>query len=615
MPPTDSEGPGPKPVEASEQAAVPTYRFSFSWESPYGRAVRLVEAHAPEGLVLDLGCGYGAVGEVFIERGRRYVGADLDDLAVADLTARHLEAHIIDLSAHDGLADRLADLVAGRPLGAILLLDALEHLVEPMAVLDELARLCATLEHPPVLVTSIPNVAHIDLAAKLVAGRWDITPSGLLDRTHVQMFTANRIAHEFAAHGWHECGRDDLPLDPSDQYFPPFHPLLIRHSPAHQYLRTFRDAADPFAGINQFVRAYTRDPIAEREVGTPERDVGPRSPFLTVLTRTQGTRPALLAEALTCLAAQSNDDLEVIVLVHTDDQDAVTSVQALVAQFADDFSSRVRVTQVRGGGGRSAPLNTGLALARGDYIGFLDDDDQVTAEWAECFASCAARGPGQVVRSICYSRYVRQPSSKEAHGTRAHSVTLTNLTAEFSDTFDMVRHLRFNTSPIMSFAVPRALVAELGMDFNEEMSVCEDWEFLVRCALVVGVVDSAVITSIYQRWRGDGTTTSSGPGEQWDHAMAQMIARLNSGPLLLPAGSASVVADLMAEHVAASTRDAVAASDTPLDQRVLDLQDQRDEALRQLHEVVNSEFWRATGPLRKGVTWAKRRAKARRQQS
>ena len=199
MPSTDSE-----PEQVADKGAAPspapTYRFSFSWDGPYGHAVRLVERHARRGVVLDLGCGYAAVGEVLRDAGWEYVGADRDADAVADVVSRGLEGHVVDLATGDGLVGRLAGLLAGRPVGAVMMLDIIEHLPDPPVVLRELAELSRAVaadgSDAPVLVTSIPNVAHFDLGAKLVGGRWDVTSSGLLDRTHLQLFTEQRVGAE-----------------------------------------------------------------------------------------------------------------------------------------------------------------------------------------------------------------------------------------------------------------------------------------------------------------------------------------------------------------------------------------------------------------------------------
>ena len=133
----------------------------------------------------------------------------------------------------------------------------------------------------------------------------------------------------------------------------------------------------------------------------------------------------MLAEALTCLAAQTLEDLEVIVLVQGDDS-IVESTRAVVGSFEDDFISRVRVEQVRGDN-RSAPLNAGLALARGRYVAFLDEDDLVTADWAQRFAEGAARAPGKLVRSVCDVRVVRKANPEE-EAMGAAPVTLTKPT-------------------------------------------------------------------------------------------------------------------------------------------------------------------------------------------
>jgi SAM-dependent methyltransferase len=668
MPNTDSDlgAVDHPPPSATEED--PPYRFAFSWDGPYGSAVQLVEALAPPGLVLDLGCGYGAVGEVLADRGRHYVGADVDPRAISNLRERRLEGHIVDLTVRDGLRESLAGLIDGRPVGAVLLLDALEHLIDPLGVLEELAGLwdasAAAGPAPPVLVTSIPNVAHFDLAAKLVGGRWDVTPSGLLDRTHLQMFTADRIQRQFSAAGWKECGRDDVILDHSDQSFPPDHPLLIDSGTARDYLWSLRSEADPYGTVNQFVRAYRLDqgltgpelPVPDSEAESFPDDVDASltpAPFLSVLTRTQGNRPVMLAEALSCLAAQTLDSLEVFVLVHTDDVAAVASVRALVATFADDFASRVRVEQIRGGG-RAAPLNAGLECAKGRYIACLDDDDLVTADWAECFQRCAAEGPGKVVRSICYSRAIRQAGDDEQGGS-AQRVTLTKPFPEFVDkygtyeTFDTLLHFERNTTPLMSFALPRSLVTELHLSFDDRMAVCEDWDFLLRAALIVGVVDSRTITAIYHRWEDDGSTTSEVPLPQWDAAHQQFLQALDSKPLLLPSGSASAIARLVRDSRIEGgfdlERHQFLQEIAAMEERARDVERDRDDERRQWEErtrileqdrdeqlnvrhlqhqhvvaideririveaerdgLINSKWWRLTAPLRRASTLLRR---------
>ena len=530
MPSTVSEPGEAAARESTGPQRVATYRFSFSWEGPYGRAVRLVERHARRGVVLDLGCGYAAVGEVLRDAGWDYVGADRDPDAVADVVSRGLEAHVVDLATGEGLVAKLTDLLAGRPVGAVMMLDIIEHLPDPPAVLSELAELSRALSSDgsdaPVLVTSIPNVAHFDLGAKLIGGRWDVTPSGLLDRTHLQMFTDQRVGAELGRFGWQECGRDDFTMEHSDQWFPLDHPFLVEGGPVHDHLRSLRSAADPNMAINQFVRAYrlierpsAPDRLSPQAApqGAPAEAAAIGPPFLSVLTRTDGTRPSMLAEALTCLAAQSFEDLEVIVLVPGEDPGALESSGAVMNSFEEGFASRVRVEQVSGAqvrdGNGDEALNAGLALARGRYVAFLDDDDLVTADWAERFAEGAGRAPGKLVRSVCFARHVRRRAPDEG-AMGASAVTLTRPLEEFGERFDVISNLATDATPISSIAVPRSLVTEMHLRFDEQLASCADWDFVVRAALVVGVEDTGHVTSIQLRWDDAGTTTpgSTTPG-------------------------------------------------------------------------------------------------------
>jgi SAM-dependent methyltransferase len=631
MPSTDSE---PSEAEARESTGpehVPTYRFSFSWDGPYGHAVRLVESHGHRGVVLDLGCGYAAVGEVLRDAGWQYVGGDRDADAVADIVSRGLEGHVVDLAAGEGLAGRLTDLIAGRRVGAVMMLDIIEHLPDPNAVLGALAELSWSLAtdgvDAPVLVTSIPNVAHFDLGAKLVGGRWDVTPSGLLDRTHLQMFTEQRVIAELGRFGWQECGRDDVIMEHSDQWFPPDHPFLVEGGPVHDHLRSLRSAADPNMAVNQFVRAYRlvegpatshrRSPMPATAVA-PVGDPAVGAPFLSVLTRTTGTNPSMLAETLTCLAAQTLKDIEVIVLVHGEDDGAFESSGSVAASFEEGFASRVRLEQVRGGSW-AAPFNLGLELARGRYVAFLDEGDLVTADWAERFAEGVARAPGKLVRSVCFARHVRRRApAEEAMGTLP--VTLTKPLAEFGQRFDALSSLAMDATPISSCAMPRSLVTELHIAFDEQLAYYAEWDFLVRAALVVGVEDTGHVTSIKLRWDDTDSTPGAVPPEAREREYVTMFARLDATPLLLPAGSATELSLLGGNEglakafesdraeleemrgALAEARETLRRETVGMQAHVAYLERRAQQAERARDELLTSEFWRLTAPLRALVT-------------
>lgn len=640
MPPIASEG---------------LYRFAFSEDGPYGKALGLVREHAPSGLVLDLGCGYAAIAEHVVESGRGYVGVDRDPEALADLASRSIEGHVVDLVGsvdHEGpgaLAARLHEVVAGRPVGAVLLLDALEHLPDTEVALSELGIFVEGCRRSggsstgaagdggegqpaPLLVVSIPNVTHFDLGAKLVGGRWDVTPTGLLDRTHLQMFSEARLTDELVAHRWHECARDDVLLERSDQSFPEDHPLLVEGGNVHDLLVAIRRSAGPNADVNQFVRAYrhrAEDPLdrldlletsgAMSTAGNSSSSDMPAdsgaSPWLTVLTRTQGTRLSMLEDALTCLAAQTLQDFEVIVLVHDDSRQTLEAVVELVDGFDDGFSRRVRVEPVVAGS-RSAPLNAGLGLARGRYVAVLDDDDLVTADWVEQFAAAAGRAPGRVVRSVCASRHVRAADPAKEAALGEVPVTLSRPVAEFAERFDPLIHFAVNLTPVMSFAVPRALVTELGLRFDDTLEVCEDWDFLLRAALLVGVEDTGVVTAIYQRWEDDGAEAGA---EAFRSAHEQMIRGLDAAPLLLGAGTASEIARLLGDPDLAVERAAVQAVNerhraevAALGAEVAALRARAERAEAARDEVLSSEFWRLTAPLRVAVTRLRAARAARR---
>ena len=73
---------------------------------------------------------------------------------------------------------------------SILLLDVLEHLVDPAALL---ARVRSWLAPGGRLLISLPNVAHAAVRLSLLHGRFPRTDTGLLDRTHLHFFDRSQL--------------------------------------------------------------------------------------------------------------------------------------------------------------------------------------------------------------------------------------------------------------------------------------------------------------------------------------------------------------------------------------------------------------------------------------
>ncbi len=80
-------------------------------------------------------------------------------------------------------------------------------------------------------------------------------------------------------------------------------------------------------------------------------------------------RPELLPRAVKSVLNQTFNDFEVIVV---DDGDKISAEKAM-AQFSDQRIKYIKHEKRKGGG---AARNTGLRNSQGDYIAFLDDDDE-----------------------------------------------------------------------------------------------------------------------------------------------------------------------------------------------------------------------------------------------
>ena len=125
----------------------------------------LYERHIPAGgRCLDLGCGDGLTSGPWLrDHGRRHIGVDISEQAVAEARKGGYEARRIDDAGSLPFPDASFD--------AVVAIEVFEHLFEPQQAAREALRV---LRPGGVLVATVPNVSYwrrrVDLA---LLGRWN----------------------------------------------------------------------------------------------------------------------------------------------------------------------------------------------------------------------------------------------------------------------------------------------------------------------------------------------------------------------------------------------------------------------------------------------------------
>jgi 2-polyprenyl-3-methyl-5-hydroxy-6-metoxy-1,4-benzoquinol methylase len=175
---------------------------------PYGGHRRLLRLCGNPRVVVDAGGSSGYVSGALAERGAKVAVIDVDQTAVAEAVGGGREAYHVDLSAE-------APPLPPGSVDLLILAHVLEHFADPVAALR---RMQAMLTLDARLFASVLNGANWALRFQLLAGRWQYTERGLLDRTHLRNFTSRSFHETLTEAGFDiveadlTCGRVCLPV-------------------------------------------------------------------------------------------------------------------------------------------------------------------------------------------------------------------------------------------------------------------------------------------------------------------------------------------------------------------------------------------------------------------
>ena len=171
-------------------------------------------------------------------------------------------------------------------------------------------------------------------------------------------------------------------------------------------------------------------------------------------------RGSLLLRSITSVLNQTYDSIEIIVV---DDHSDIPAEDIIGRSTIDPSSLTIyRHSQNRD---VAAARNTGIRLATGDWVAFLDDDD----EWRPEKIERQVEGVHQSGAGAIYT------GIEHRHNGRTTAIKSPEITGDITKQL-LQRNFIGTPSTIMARA---DLITEVG-GFDEQLPICQDWDFNIR---------------------------------------------------------------------------------------------------------------------------------------
>ncbi|MZG31236.1 MAG: glycosyltransferase [Nitrospinae bacterium] len=154
--------------------------------------------------ILEVGCAAGMTGRELKKRSGAFVaGIEMNNKAAC--AAKNVLDDVVQGNIED-----IELPYSKNSFDCILFADVLEHLIDPLSVLQKVRPL---MKNKGTIVASIPNVQFHGVVHQLIEGNWTYEKEGILDETHLRFFTFKEIEKLFSQAGY-SIARVDEVLDP-----------------------------------------------------------------------------------------------------------------------------------------------------------------------------------------------------------------------------------------------------------------------------------------------------------------------------------------------------------------------------------------------------------------
>lgn len=168
----------------------PNFNFILDFQTgnyPYLEEINegILKQIAKEGrgeLILDVGAGRGALGEILRERGYHVCVIEANEMAAKEAASRVNEVICADLHQINEIHVSLQQ----KKFKYIIFADVLEHVYDPVLVLRQYLPF---LEEDGKLLISLPNAVNWLNRLFFMFGSFNYKMTGVMDRTHIRFFT------------------------------------------------------------------------------------------------------------------------------------------------------------------------------------------------------------------------------------------------------------------------------------------------------------------------------------------------------------------------------------------------------------------------------------------
>ncbi|HET9762149.1 MAG TPA: glycosyltransferase [Casimicrobiaceae bacterium] len=207
------------------------------------------------------------------------------------------------------------------------------------------------------------------------------------------------------------------------------------------------------------------------------------TPLVSILIRTVDRGP-WLEQALATVANQTWPNVEAVVI-----EDGPPRSEGVVERFRERLDVRYRATGSKVGRARAG--NLALAEARGEWLNFLDDDDQLFADHVEVLLEAAQERRAKGAYGFAWETPTRVIDRASARYEELAQVT------RHRHPFDRLALWHHNIFSIQAVLFHRSLYERYG-GFAEDMDQLEDWNLWTRYTLEDDFVLVEKTTSKYR---------------------------------------------------------------------------------------------------------------------